>query len=160
MSRDTAGNKPEKTKPMTMVKFHPRPFERTFNSLFEDLFQTLPGRDVSERPTNDFVPVNIRETKEGYVLDVVAPGLEKSDFKVSLDKNVLTVSAERKTESRQEEEKTVRREFSFRSFSRSFRLDEGIDATAIRAKYENGILQLTLPKRDELKIVPKDISIQ
>ena len=143
-----------------MVKFHPRPFERTFNSLFEDLFQTLPAREVSERPSNDFVPVNIRETKEGYVLDVVAPGLEKSDFKVSLDKNVLTVSAERKTESRQEEEKTVRREFSFRSFSRSFRLDEGIDAAAIQAKYENGILQLTLPKREELKLVPKDISIQ
>jgi HSP20 family protein len=143
-----------------MVKFHPRPFERTFSSLFEDLFQTLPAREVSERPSNDFVPVNIRETKEGYVLDVVAPGLEKSDFKVSLDKNVLTVSAERKTESRQEEEKTVRREFSFRSFSRSFRLDEGLDAAAIRAKYENGILQLTLPKREELKVVPKDITIQ
>lgn len=145
---------------MTMVKFHPRPFERTFNSLFEDIFQTLPGRDWNERTANDFVPVNIRETKEGYVLDVVAPGLEKSDFKVSLDKNVLTVSAERKSESRHYDEKTVRKEFSFRSFSRSFRLDEGIDAAAIQAKYENGILQLTLPKREELKVVPKDISIQ
>ncbi len=143
-----------------MVKFQPRPFERTFNSLFEDIFQTLPGRDWSERPSSDFAPVNIRETKDGYVLDVVAPGLEKSDFKVSLDKNVLTVSAERKSESRREDEKTVRKEFSYRSFSRSFRLDEGIDAASIQAKYENGILQLTLPKREELKVVPKDISIQ
>jgi HSP20 family protein len=72
---------------------------------------------------------------------------------------VLTVSAERKSESRQDDEKTVRREFSFRSFSRLFRLDEGIDAAAIRAKYENGILQLTLPKREELKALPKEISI-
>jgi HSP20 family protein len=144
---------------MTLVKIQPRPFEKTFNSLFEDIFQHFPARDWADRPSADFVPVNIRETKEGYVLDVVAPGLEKSDFKVSLEKNVLTVSAERKAESRQEDEKSLRREFSVRSFSRSFRLDEGIDAAAIRAKYENGILQLTLPRREELKAMPKEISI-
>jgi HSP20 family protein len=159
MSVDIADNKPEKINTMTMVKFHPRPFEKTFNSLFEDIFQQLPARDWTDRPTSDFVPVNIRETKEGYVLDVVAPGLEKQDFKVSLDKQVLTVSAERRTESRKDDEKTVRREFSFRSFSRAFRLDEGIDASAIQARYENGILQLTLPKREELKALPKEISI-
>lgn len=159
MSVDIADIKSEKNHTMTMVKFHPRPFEKTFNSLFEDIFQHLPARDWTERPSSDFVPVNIRETKEGYVLDVVAPGLEKQDFKVSLEKNVLTVSAERKSASRQDDEKSVRREFSFRSFSRSFRLDEGIDASAIRAKYENGILQLTLPKREELKALPKEISI-
>jgi len=145
---------------MTTVQFHHRPFERTFQQLFEDIFQQPPGREWTGRQGPDVAPVNIRETKESYVLDVVAPGLEKQDFKLSLDKQVLTISAERKSERREEEEKTMRREFSFRSFTRNFRLDDSIDAAAIQAKYENGILQLVLPKREELKAMPKEISIR
>jgi HSP20 family protein len=71
----------------------------------------------------------------------------------------LTISAEKKVEQKEEQEKIVKREFSFRSLSRSFKIDESIDTTSIAAKYENGILHITLPKKEEVKLVPKEISI-
>ena len=146
-----------------MVKLNPLPFEKTFSSLFEDIFQTLPqslaGNEWNRSFGNDFVPVNITEGPEGYRLDVVAPGMDKTDFKVNLEKNILTVSAEKKKESKTETEKTVKREFSFRSFSRSFKVDESIDTAKIEARYENGILHLTLPKKEEVKLIPKEISV-
>lgn len=146
-----------------MVKLNQRPFEKTFNSLFEDIFQNLPntisGNEWNGRFNNEFAPVNIRETGEAFTLDVVAPGMDKQDFKLNLEKNLLTISAEKKIEQKEEQEKIVKREFSFRSFSRSFKIDESIDTGSITAKYENGILQITLPKKEEVKLVPKEISI-
>lgn len=144
---------------MSTIKVSPRPFERTFNTLFEDLFQQLPSHDWGQRLGTENVPVNIRETKDGYVLDVVAPGFEKQDFKISMEKDLLTLSAERKQETKSADERFLKREFSFRSFTRSFRLDEQIDRSAITAKYEQGILQLTLPKKEEVKVLPKEISV-
>lgn len=146
-----------------MVKMNPMPFERTFNSLFEELFQNLPnnlaGSEWNRNAGSGFVPVNITEGPEGYRLEVVAPGMEKSDFKVKLEKNILTVSAEKKTETRKENEKQVRREYSHRSFSRSFKVDDTIDTARIEAKYENGLLHLNLPKREEVKLLPKEICV-
>lgn len=144
---------------MSTIKVTPRPFERTFSSLFEDLFQHLPAQEWGQRLATDTVPVNIRETKDGYVLDVVAPGFEKQDFKISMEGELLTLSAERKQESKTAEERFLKREFSFKSFSRSFRMDDQIDRSAITAKYEQGILQLTLPKKEEVKLVPKEINV-
>jgi HSP20 family protein len=144
---------------MSTIKVSPRPFERTFSSLFEDLFQHLPAQEWGQRLATDTVPVNIRETKDGYVLDVVAPGFEKQDFKISMEGELLTLSAERKQESKTAEERFLKREFSFKSFSRSFRMDDQIDRSAITAKYEQGILQLTLPKKEEVKLVPKEINV-
>jgi HSP20 family protein len=144
---------------MSTIKVSPRPFERTFSSLFEDIFQHVPAQDWSQRLATDTVPVNIRETKDGYVLDVVAPGFEKQDFKISMEGDLLTLTAERKQESKPSEERFLKREFSFRSFSRSFRMDDQIDRSAIKAKYEQGILQLTLPKKEEVKMLPKEISV-
>lgn len=143
---------------------HQRPFEKTFNSLFEDLFQNIPStymkNDWNAAFSNGFVPVNIRETAEAYEVEVVAPGMDKSEFKVNIENNLLTISGEKKTENKEETERQVKREFSFRAFSRSFTLDDTIDSSRIAAKYENGILHLTLPKKEEVKIVPKEISIQ
>ena len=144
---------------MSTIKVSPRPFERTFSSLFEDLFQHLPAQEWGQRLATDTVPVNIRETKDGYVLDVVVPGFEKQDFKISMEGELLTLSAERKQETKSNEERFLKREFSFKSFSRSFRMDDQIDRSAITAKYEQGILQLTLPKKEEVKLVPKEISV-
>jgi HSP20 family protein len=146
---------------MTLVKLNQKPFEKTFNSLFEDFFQSFPsGYAGNEWNNNGFIPANIRETAEGYHLDLVAPGMEKQDFKVNIDKNILTISAEKKTENKKEDEKMIRKEYSFRSFSRSFTLDDTIDATKIAAKYENGVLMLQLPKKEEVKLMPKEIAIQ
>jgi HSP20 family protein len=91
---------------------------------------------------------------------VVAPGFEKTDFKINLDKDVLTISAEKREGEKNEPGKEIRKEYSFRSFKRSFTLDEKIDGNAIEAKYVNGVLTLNLPKKEEVKTASKDISIQ
>lgn len=139
---------------MTHVKFNRKPFEGTINTLVDDLFAELPGLfkgDFNNFERKDYVPVNVIETEKSYLLNVVAPGFEKTDFKVNLDSNLLTVSADKKTDSTEETRKEIRREYSFRSFKRSFTLDEKIDATNIEASYINGVLTLNLPKKETVK---------
>jgi HSP20 family protein len=93
-------------------------------------------------------------------LEIAAPCFEKADFNVSLDGNLLTISTEKKEEKSESTDKLIRKEFSYRSFKRSFTLDEKIDMEHIIAKYENGILKLELPKKEIAKPVAKSISIQ
>jgi HSP20 family protein len=90
---------------------------------------------------------------------VSAPGLEKADFNVKVDGNLLTISAEKKTAETVEGQKMIRTEFSLKSFKRSFTLDEKINAAGINAKYENGILNVLLPKKEEVKEAAKEITI-
>ena len=153
---------------MTHVKFGHRPFERSFNNLVDDLFSELPVlyRNGTEQGFKGFAPVNIRESEKEYSLDVVAPGFEKGDFRVSVDQGILTVSAEKKEDVKEnagnasDSEKHIRREYKFRSFKRSFTLDEKIDAAGIEAKYNNGVLTLNLPKKEAVKVSAQEITIQ
>jgi HSP20 family protein len=145
---------------MTLVKFNHHP-AKAFSGIMDDIFSNkFLNRDFV---TSDFfgthAPVNIRETKDAYALEVVAPGFEKADFSINLEGQTLTIKAEKKAEQKEENEKHIRREFSFRSFSRSFKLDESVDAEKINAKYENGVLRLTLPKKEEKKDTVKDITV-
>ncbi|WP_027000120.1 Hsp20/alpha crystallin family protein [Eisenibacter elegans] len=97
--------------------------------------------------------VNIKEEADHFQLEVAAPGLQKEDFNIDLNKQVLTISAERKEEQTQEEQgKYTRREFSYQAFRRAFNLPDTVDEEAISAKYENGVLYVHLPKRDEAKV--------
>ena len=148
---------------MTQVKLTRRPFEASFNNLVDELFNEVPvlfknGNGNSQ--WKGYAPVNIRETDKAYGIDVVAPGFEKADFKVNLDQNTLTISAEKKEEIKKEGEKEIRNEYSYRSFKRSFTLDEKINGDAIDARYVNGVLTLNLPKKEEVKTASKVISIQ
>ena len=148
---------------MTQVKLTRRPFETSFNNFVDELFNEVPvllrnGNGQSQWKGN--TPVNIRETDKAYSIDVVAPGFEKTDFKVNLDQDILTISAEKNEETKKEGEKEIRKEYSYRSFKRSFTLDEKINGDAIDAKYVNGVLTLNLPKKEEVKTASKDISIQ
>jgi HSP20 family protein len=129
----------------------------------DDFLATVPSilRDDFVTPSfRSFTPVNIRETENDYVLEVIAPGFQKEDFKINLDNNTLTVSAEKKEETDNKNEKVVRKEFKQQSFSRSFTIDEKIDAENISAKYVNGVLTLNLAKKQEVKPQAKEISIQ
>lgn len=148
---------------MTNVKFNSKPFAGTFNNLVDDLFAELPvlfKNDFNNAERKGFVPVNVKETEKGYELEVVAPGFEKTDFKVNLDQNLLTISAEKKDELKDENQKQIRREYSYRSFKRSFTLDEKIDATDIEASYINGVLTLNLPKKEVVKPSTTEIVIK
>jgi HSP20 family protein len=102
----------------------------------------------------------VKETENGYVLELIAPGFQKEDFKINLDNNTLTISAEKKEETENQNEKFIRKEYKQQSFSRSFTIDENIDAETISAKYVNGVLTLNLAKKQEVKPSVKEISIQ
>lgn len=148
---------------MTHVKFNNRPFDRTFSNMVDELFNGLPvvfNEGYNSLTKQGHVPVNIKELPNSYTVDVVAPGFEKTDFKVNLEGNLLTISGEKKTEEKSETEKQIRKEYSYRSFKRSFTIDEKIDATGIEASYVNGVLQLNLPKKTEVREAAKDIVIK
>jgi len=130
---------------------------KTANDLFNDFFNQF---ETAGKGTAANIPaVNIHETNDAFHLELVAPGLKKEDFKVSLEKGLLTISYEKKTEVENKEYKTHRMEFSFASFKRSFNVDDKINADSIEAKYDNGILKLLLPKKEEVKVSPKEIAI-
>jgi HSP20 family protein len=93
-------------------------------------------------------PANITESKFDFRIEIAAPGFEKSDFKIDLDKRLLTISLDKNVDDN-EEEKYNLKEFNFNSFSRSFRISDKIDTEKINAVYKNGLLQITLPKREE-----------
>ena len=145
---------------MTVVKFNNRP-ANGFN-LLDNFFSELPAffKDDFGTKAQGFIPVNVKETKEAYQLEVVAPGFDKNDFTINLEKNILTVSAERKSEAENKDEKQIRKEYSYHSFKRSFTVDEKVDAEKIEAKYVNGVLTLNLPRKAEVKASAKEISVQ
>jgi HSP20 family protein len=145
---------------MTLVKLNNRP-ANGFN-LLDNFFSELPTffKDDFGTRAQGFIPVNVKETKDAYQLEVVAPGFEKSDFNINLEKNMLTVSAERKSETDNKDEKQVRKEYSYHSFKRSFTIDEKVDSEKIEAKYVNGVLTLNLPRKEEVKASAKEISVK
>jgi HSP20 family protein len=142
---------------MTFVTSNYKP-ARTFNNLFNEILNDFPA--FNGHTANSFPPVNIAETADGYHLELNAPGRSKEDFKVSVDNDLLTISYEKKEEVKTEGVKSVRKEFSFQSFKRSFNLDSVINAADIQAKYENGLLKLLLPKKADVKPAAKEVTIQ
>src|SRR5262245_9894859 len=145
---------------MTVVKFNNRP-TNGFN-LLDNFFNEFPTlfKDDFGTKAQDFIPVNVKETKDAYQIEVVAPGFEKGDFNVNLEKNVLTISAEKKEEAENKDEKQIRREYSYHSFKRSFTIGEKVDFEKIEAKYVNGVLTLNLPRKEEVKASAKEISVK
>ena len=141
---------------MTNVKFN-QPAFRTLDSFFDNFLSELPT--VQKRNESNFPSVNISESEDAYELEFNAPGIKKDDFKITFDQSILTVSFDKKEENKEETKKFIKREFAAQSFKRSFTLDEKINADAIEAKYENGLLTLTLPKVEEVKVLPKEIAI-
>ncbi len=141
---------------MTLVKHNPA----NLSVLFDELLSGFPanwGRDTHHTT----VPAaNIHETKEAFHVELNAPGRNKEDFKINLDKGLLTIGYEKQTEAENKDYKTIRKEFSYSSFKRSFSVDEKINAAGIQAKYENGVLKIYLPKKEEVIVEPQKIAIQ
>lgn len=143
---------------MTLLKFKKEPascmMDRspfTFNELFNDFFD-----NALKQNSQSFTSpaVNIVETEENFKVELAAPGLKKEDFKISIDNEILSIGAERKEEKSDVSEKFTRKEFSFSSFKRSFTLPDFVDTEKISASYENGVMTLMLPKREEAKPKP------
>jgi len=132
-----------------------------FNDFFNRDWMDWTTRNFSE--TNTTLPsVNVKEGEDGYEVDMAAPGLGKKDFKIELNHGILTISSEKKNENETKKgQQFTRREFSYQSFSRSFNLPHTVDSEKISAKYDNGILKVTIPKKEEAKSKPaKTIEIK
>lgn len=146
---------------MTLVKFNPEikrnslmpGFNDVFDSIFNDTF-------FSDRMVSRVPAANISETPDHYHVELAAPGLKKKDFKISLERNVLSISADQSSESKQEERNYAKREYSYSSFVRSFNLPESADENGIRATYVDGVLEIDIPKREEAKTVSRLIEIK
>ena len=98
--------------------------------------------------------VNIVEGEDEYVIEVAAPGLEKKDFKIDLENNHLTISSEKEGRTEDENGKTIRKEFHYSSFCRTFTLPETVENDKIKAKHKDGILMVTIPKKEFAKVKP------
>lgn len=149
---------------MTFVKTNgSKPALNAFGDIFDDLFGKPLTKWVDESGSGlypTFPPVNITETQDAYALDVVAPGLEKEDFKIKTEGNTLFVSAEKKENKKEESDKQIRKEYAYRSFNRSFTLNDEVDSEKINAKYDKGILQIILPKKEEKIEKQQQITVQ
>lgn len=131
------------------------------NSFLEDFF----NRDITSFFGNDASisqpSVNVVETENDFRIDLAVPGLDKEDFNLEVDRNRLTISAEKAHREEVNEDQFMRREFNYTSFTRSFQLPETVNAEAIAANYKNGVLSVTLPKLEERKGEPvKKIEIK
>lgn len=122
----------------------------------EDIFnRDLPSVFTSNFNTGITLPkVNIKENSDAFIVDMAVPGLSKSDFNIDLDNQLLSISTEIKEEHEQKDENYTRREFGYSSFKRTFNLPESVNEDQINAKYEEGILSIHLPKKEEAKQKP------
>ena len=125
-------------------------------SLIDNIFnRDLPSAFSQNFNTGISLPmVNIKETADAYTVEMAAPGLKKSDFHIDLDNQLLSISTETEGESKQNEDNYTRREFGYSSFNRTFTLPETVDEGQIKAEYNEGILSINLPKKEEAKKKP------
>jgi len=147
---------------MTLVKFN-RPASRTaspFNSLVNELFDNVNFPDFKKYNRGNFPSVNVSENEKEFQVEVSAAGFSKEEIAIAVEENTLTLSGEKKTEEAKEEKRYSRKEFSFANFNRSFTLPENIDQEKIAAKFENGIISITLPKKDAPEKVVRKIDFQ
>lgn len=135
-----------------------------FPNLFDDFFmRDLWNRNVNNHSTTktNIPAVNIKENSKNFQVELAAPGMNKDDFKIEVEDNTLTISSEKQHEKEvKEDENYTRKEFSYQSFQRSFKLSKDVvDIENIEAKYENGVLHLLIPKKEEVKQTSRTIKI-
>src|ERR1700712_4011313 len=146
---------------MTLVKFANGQKNHGVNPFFSDVFDSILNDSfLSEKSSSRVPAVNIAETENEFQIELAAPGLKKEDFKISLDKNVLTVSADKKVEKVEEGKKFSKREYSYNSFNRSFTLPESAEISNIEAEYIDGVLKLTVAKKEEAKLQAREIAVK
>lgn len=130
------------------------PFVNTvFDNLFNDSF-------ISDRLVTRVPAVNITESDRGFKIELAAPGLKKSDFKINVDKNVMSISVEKTEEKSDESNVYSKKEFSYTSFSRSFTLPDTVDYSNIDASYQDGVLAIAIGKKEEAIVAKRLIEVK
>jgi HSP20 family protein len=138
---------------MTLLKSNGNLIPFGMDNFFADDF--FNNQWLEKKLKHTLPAVNIKENKNEFKIEFASPGFTKKDFKIDLDQDVLTVSAEKDKEVIEEKEDYTRKEFSYNSFSRSFTLPKTVNAEKIDAKYNDGILKLSIPKKESTKLLPK-----
>jgi HSP20 family protein len=136
---------------MALTRWEPVPMNRLFTSLFDTATVAAPARRFA--PATDVI-----ESETHYLLRADLPGLGEDDVKIELDGNVLSISGERRSQSESRQGGYARLERSFGSFRRSLRLPDGIDADAIEASFDRGVLEVRIPK--PASVTPRQIAIR
>jgi HSP20 family protein len=149
---------------MSMLKFangNPnKVFKPAYNDVFESFFNADPFSSKSTLSRNP--AVNIAEDENEFHIELAAPGLKKEDFKINLEQNLLSVSAEKKVEETETDElkKYNRVEYNYSSFMRTFTLPDTADYAKISAEYKDGVLFISIAKKEEAKILSREITIR
>ncbi|NOX89965.1 MAG: Hsp20/alpha crystallin family protein [Calditrichaeota bacterium] len=143
-----------------LVKWEPMMGLARVNDIFDSMLEDFFSMDTRlSEPVSSLIPLmNIEETKDAYKVSVELPGMEKDDIDIQIKDNVLTISGEKKEETKSEEGTFYRRERRYGKFSRSISLPGDVKVDNIEAEYKNGVLTLTLPKAEEAK--PKKIEVK
>ena len=147
---------------MALVKFPSRALDSNrispyVNSIFDSLFD---DSSLATGFTKSVPAINISEDEDAFTIELAAPGLQKSDFIIQLDKGEITVSVEQKEEAATTGKQYSKREFSYSAFSRSFTLPETIDYNNIDAAYTDGILYVTIGKKEESKFAKRVLEVK
>ena len=146
---------------MTLVKFANGQKNKALSPLFTDVFDSVWNDTFfGDRLTSRVPAVNIAESDNNFHIELAVPGLKKEDFKINLEKNLLSVSAEKKADNTEETKKYTKREYSYSSFVRSFTLPDTVDYANITAEYTDGVLHINVAKKEEAKIQTREINIK
>jgi len=147
---------------MTYSKIHPVPASTSLNKWIDTLFNTTLADAMGTDFTTASPSVNIIEHDAQYIMQLAAPGLAKADFNIQIENDFLVISAEKKAENEESGNngKFTRREFNYTAFKRSFQIDDNINREGISATYENGVLNITLPKKEENWKKPASTTIE
>lgn len=143
-----------------IVKFHPYPSTKTFvNGLFDEFFNRNLADHVGGDNFVSHAAVNVVETDDAFRIEMAAPGFDKQNFSLQVENDQLTIEAKHETKKEETNERYTRREFQVNAIKRSFKLPKTVNQEAINAVYENGILNVTIGKKEETKPLVKTITI-
>lgn len=149
----------DSTRPATLGTVVDQLFQQNLNRFFDDDYWGGTGLQMRNQ-----VPVNVRETDKTYELELIAPGLNKQDFQLRFSGDSLTVSFEHREENKTQDQNNnnrwLRQEYRKQSFTRTFNLDETVDAEKASAHYDNGILHISMPKKTQAQKVSRTINVQ
>jgi HSP20 family protein len=146
---------------MSLVKFQEGNNRNVLTPVFNDIFESFfTDAFLSDRMISRVPAVNVAETDNEYHIELAAPGLKKEDFKINLERNMLSISVEKKSEQVEENKKYNKREYSYTSFVRSFTLPESADDAKIKAEYTDGILKINVAKKEASRATSRQIEIK
>lgn len=141
---------------MLPINWNEKKFPFSLNTGFDSFFN---NKDWSSSLSNAMPPVNVLESESSFDLELIAPGKTKEDFEISISDQTITIRSEEISDEENDDTNYTRKEYSYRSFTRSFSLPQHCKSEDIKASYENGVLKITIPKTETAPVVSRSIAV-